>query len=237
MPTKEFDENDFILYTNYFGICTKNAKKLAKKYKNLILDNAQSFFTEKIGLATFNSPRKFVGVPDGAYLFCDKKLEENLPQDTSFERVSHLIKRLDIDAKFGYQDFCANDDSLENEPIETMSNFTQKVLKSVNYKKIKKQRIENFNTLHKKLQKTNELKFDINSSDVPMVYPYMIKKEGLREHFNNNGIFIEQYWQPLDSNTIEADFQKYILPLPIDQRYNKYDMERILDKIEYLYIS
>ena len=33
MPTKEFEENNFILYTNYFGICTKNAKKLAKNIK------------------------------------------------------------------------------------------------------------------------------------------------------------------------------------------------------------
>ena len=59
MPAQNFGENDFVLYTNYFGICTKNAQILAKKYKNLILDNAQSFFTEKIGLASFNSSRKF----------------------------------------------------------------------------------------------------------------------------------------------------------------------------------
>ncbi len=233
MPSKEFNEDDFILYTNYFGICTKNAKKLAKKYKNLILDNAQSFFTEKIGLASFNSARKFVGVPDGAYLFCNKKIKEDLPQDISFERVSHLIKRLDIDTKFGYQDFCSNEDSLENEPVETMSNFTQKVLKSIDYEQIKKQRIENFNTLHKKLGKTNEIQIDINSTDVPMVYPYMIKNESLRKHLINNGVYVEQYWQPLDSKSIEADFQKYILPLPIDQRYNKDDMERILDIILY----
>ena len=155
-----------------------------------------------------------------------------MPQDTSFERVSHLIKRADIDAKFGYQDFCTNEDSLENEPVEIMSNFTQKILKSIDYEKIKKQRIENFNTLHKKLQKTNELKIDINSSDVPMVYPYMIKKEGLRKHLINNEIYVAQYWQPLESDTIEADFQKYILPLPIDQRYNKKDIQRIIEVIE-----
>ena len=100
---------NYILYTNYFGICTKNAKKLAKKYKNLILDNAQSFFTEPIGLASFNSARKFFGVPDGAYLFCNKKIGEELQINKSYERFSHLLKRLDINAQFGYEDFCKNE--------------------------------------------------------------------------------------------------------------------------------
>ena len=47
MPTMELPENSYILYTNYFGICAKNVKDLAKKYKNLIIDNAQAFYMPK----------------------------------------------------------------------------------------------------------------------------------------------------------------------------------------------
>ena len=76
MPTIIFDDNSYVLYTNYFGICAKNIKELAKKYKNLIVDNAQAFYMPKYGIASFNSLRKFFGVPDGSFLMCDKTINE-----------------------------------------------------------------------------------------------------------------------------------------------------------------
>ena len=63
-PTCDFKENDFILYPNYFGVCNENVLKLAKKYKNLIVDNAHSFYFEPVGIASFNSVRK--SVPNGS---------------------------------------------------------------------------------------------------------------------------------------------------------------------------
>ena len=74
LPTEKFEENDFILYTNYFGINSKNCKILAKKYPNLIVDNSHSFFCKPLGLASFNSLRKFFNVQNGAYLFTSKQL-------------------------------------------------------------------------------------------------------------------------------------------------------------------
>lgn len=52
MPIVDIHENDYILYTNYFGICAKNVKKLAKKFKNLIVDNSQAFYMPKYGIAS-----------------------------------------------------------------------------------------------------------------------------------------------------------------------------------------
>ena len=58
------------LYTNYFGIKDDFISIIAKKLKNLIIDNAQSFFSKPLeGIDTFYSARKFFGVPDGAYLY------------------------------------------------------------------------------------------------------------------------------------------------------------------------
>ena len=59
MPVNDFGKDYFILYPNYFGICSKNVQILSKKYKNLIVDNAHSFYSDSLGLASFNSLRKF----------------------------------------------------------------------------------------------------------------------------------------------------------------------------------
>ena len=77
MPAVEMPTNEYILYTNYFGVCSNNIKKLFQKYPLLIVDCAQSFYSNKMGLASFNSARKFFGVPDGAYLFTDKIVDYN----------------------------------------------------------------------------------------------------------------------------------------------------------------
>ena len=160
MPKVEFDENDFILYTNYFGICAKQIKNLAKIYKNLIIDNAMSFFTPHFGLASFYSPRKFFGVADGGILLCDKKLDEKFAKDTSYQRFSHLIKRVDISSNFAYEDFNQNNDSLNDEPIKEMSNLTDKMLQNCDYTHAKEKRMSNFSYLAKELDGINLLKFE-----------------------------------------------------------------------------
>lgn len=231
MPTMNFPENSYILYTNYFGICAKNVKTLAKKYKNLIIDNAQAFYMPKYGIASFNSIRKFFGVPDGALLQTDKILDEKLEQDKSFDRCSHLLKRLDIDAQYGYQDFCQNDNSLINEDIKTISNLTKTIFNSINIKSAKQIRLENFNFLNKHLNKTNELDISLTTDDVPMVYPYLIRDDKLRNVLIQNKIYVATYWDTQQSDTLEWVFQKYLLPLPIDQRYRTENLERILEVI------
>lgn len=230
-PVCDFPEDSFILYTNYFGVCARNVKKLAQKYKNLIIDNAQAFYMPKFGIASFNSIRKFFGVSDGAYLVCDKKLEENFEQDTSYQRFSHLLKRIDVNAQFGYDDFCKNDDSLCNEEIKLMSNLTRSIFASFDVESAKQKRLENFKILNDALCQTNELKFNLDIDDVPMVYPYLIKNENLKQKLIKNKIYIATYWSPMPKDYKEGIFQKYLVPLPIDQRYGENEMKRIIEVI------
>src|SRR5690606_8875362 len=75
-------EQSAFLYTNYFGLKDAFIESLASSAGNLIVDNAQSFFSRPIpGIDTLYSARKFFGVSDGAYLYCDTKLEGTLPID------------------------------------------------------------------------------------------------------------------------------------------------------------
>ena len=231
LPQSEFRENEFILYTNYFGVCAKNVKQLAKKYKNLIIDNAQAFYMPKYGIASFNSVRKFFGVSDGAILYCDKKFEGDFSVDTSYNRFSHLLKRIDVAASFGYSDFCTNDDSLGDEPIKYMSNLTKAILSCADVEGAKQKRLQNYKTLHEFLNCTNELDINLDIDDFPMVYPYLVRDENLKQRLIKNKIYVATYWNPLPDEYMEGIFQKYLVPLPIDQRYAKIDMEKIVEVI------
>lgn len=230
-PVNDFPRDAYILYTNYFGICSKQVKKMSENYKNLIVDNSQAFYMPECGFASFNSIRKFFGVSDGAFLNCKKQLNIKLEQDTSYQRFSHLLKRLDVNASFSYQDFKDNDNSLIDEPIKLISNLTKSIYQSIDINRAKDIRLINFNYLDSHLSQSNELKFKLSKYDIPMVYPYLCKKAGLRGKLIKNKIYVAQYWEEMPENTQEEFFQKYLLPLPIDQRYTIDDMKKIIEVI------
>lgn len=227
-------ENEAFLYTNYYGLKQDCVLKLASCFGNrLIVDNAQAFYAKPIhGIDTFYSARKFFGVADGAYLYTDKLLEEEFPQDESFDRMSHLLKRVDASAEFGFSDFRANDESLIGQPIMSMSNLTAAILESIDYDNAAKQRRENFLLLDSVLGGQNKIRFELNSDAVPMVYPYWTKDDSLRKKLIENKIFVATYWpnvcQWCQKGNMEQEFVSDLLPLPIDQRYGKQDMENVV---------
>ena len=230
------EEGAAFLYTNYFGIKQKCVQKLATQYGDrLIVDNAQAFYSKPLkGVDTFYSARKFFGVADGAYLYTDARIDDEFEQDQSFERMSHLLKRADIGAEFGYQDFQKNDGSLDNNPIRRMSNLTEQVLCSVDYNSCRQKRMDNFNYLHKCLKGSNKLHLDLSDEDVPMVYPYLFDDENLREKLINNRVFVAKYWPNVLSKLgFENEFElaEKLLPLPIDQRNEVQDIQRVIDLI------
>jgi len=100
MPTDEFDKNDFVLYPNYFGVCDKNANKLSKIYPNLILDNAHAFFTQPLGIASFNSAYKF-GLGEFSYLFLKTaEISDFILNDYLDEKLRRREKFIEIHNKY-----------------------------------------------------------------------------------------------------------------------------------------
>lgn len=226
-------EDKYVLVNNYFGVKGRYIKRLATEYPKLIIDDAQSFYAPKVGLAHFKSPRKFFGLPDGGIALCDKWFSQDIPQGISWHRCSHLLIRSDVDAQSGYNEFKKNDASLDDEPIEKMSNLTLKFLSSVDFEYAKRRRLENFSILHKNLKNKNLLSLDLDVDDVPMVYPFLCKDENLRQKLINEKIFVAQYWPDIDvkcsRDSYELTLQQYLIPLPLDQRYDEFDMQRILE--------
>lgn len=232
----ELRAGEYLLLTNYFGIKDCYVSGMAGKYGDrLIVDNAQSYYSKPIpGIKTFYSPRKFVGVPDGGIAFIGEKVDmTQYPVDCSWDRCSHLLKRLDINAGAGYMDFKTNSHMLVNQPIRQMSNLTRALLSSIDFERIKKVRCNNFSFLHERLGKSNKLLMDDFGGDCPMVYPYYTDDESLRKKLIDNRIFVATYWPNVlswcNADKVESFLTKNIIPIPVDQRYGKHDMEHLIN--------
>lgn len=233
----QLEKNEGFLYTNYFGLKTQCVEKLSKYYgKHLIADHTQAFFSPPCAdVDTFYSARKFFGLPDGAYLFTDSPLTMLLEQDCSYQRCSHLLKRIDLGASEGYPDFNANTQDLANTPLRRMSNLTEALLGNIDYDTVRAQRIDNYRTLDKALKTSNFLQFATTPNDVPLVYPYLSDSPNLKHKLIEERIFVATYW-PNVLQWVSADTCEYMLAqntcfLPIDQRYDASDMEKIINII------
>ena len=227
------EQDEALLYTNYYGLKQRYVEYLAQKVgSRLIVDNTQAFYAKPLpGIDTFYTCRKFFGVADGAYLYCDAVLDEEIEQDYSYDRMAHLLKRVDLSAEEGFADFRRVDDGLDNQPIRKMSKLTQRMMQSIDYEAIAKKRKKNYLMLHETLGGENNLELPLELDAVPMVYPYLTPVKGLRERLIENKIFVARYWpNVLDwttKNDIEYQFTHMLLPLPIDQRYGKTEMDTL----------
>lgn len=232
------ESEDALLYTNYFGLKQTYVERLARLYgKQLIVDNTQAFYAKPItDVDTFYTCRKFFGVSDGAYLYTDAKAGFEIEQDVSYDRVSFLMKRLDLGAEAGYADFREQSERLAGQPIKRMSNLTEQMMKGIDYRSVIQRRRENYKYLHQYLAETNQLSLELDEDAVPMVYPYLTKNGKLKQKLIDERIYVATYWPNVLECTSEKDFECLLVRnacfLPIDQRYGIGEMERILNVIQ-----
>jgi len=228
---KKIPREAFVLYTNYYGICAKNIREMARQYPRLIVDNAQGFYMPPTGFASFYSPRKFFGVSDGGFLYSPQKLPTSFPRGESYQRCSHLLKRLDLSASDAYEDFQKNDAMLGNEDIRYMSKLTERILQSIDYGIAKERRMSNFNWLHSRLGDYNALRLNLDKDDVPMVYPFFCGDKTLRQRLIAAKIHVARYWPGIEnycpSDAFELTLRDNVIPLPCDQRYSVAEMKKI----------
>lgn len=230
-------DNDSIIVNNYFGIQDGYVRRLAEYYgRQIIIDNAQAWYMPAdSGVRMFYSPRKFFGLPDGGIAYIENfgtnevKLEE---RDLSYERCRHLLKRIDSGPESGYEDFKRNSENLKQDRLKRMSNLTEALLKSIDYEDAKNRRKTNYRMLHEAFGSINELNLPkMETFECPMVYPLLIKHDSLRKKLISNKIFVASYWPGVEGE-VETYLQKYLLPLPIDQRYEADDMRKIIKIIQ-----
>ena len=235
IETPLLGDGEYIVFNNYFGLQDEFIESLSQRYgSRMIVDNAQAWYARTLTqIPTFYSPRKFFGVPDGGVVCGIEDSNIVLSRDYSADRCSHLLKRLDDDASSGYFDFKNNSKILESEELKSMSELTRCMLSSIDFGYVLKKRRENYQQLSEMLDFSNQLELpDINSFQCPMVFPYLTADCNLRTKLISNKIYVATYWpnviEECSKDSVEYKLAKMLLPLPIDQRYNSSDMDRIV---------
>jgi len=240
-PVQEYQLSidEAFLYTNYFGLKQETVIKLASVYQSqLIVDNTLAFYAKSIkGIDTFYSARKFFGVPDGAYLYTNTIWEnEVFEQSISYDRLSHLFKRIDLSIEEGRADHQNNEQKLDEDPIKLMSKLTDKLLMGIDYEAIKNKRIENYLFLDEFLKNENLLKINYSKDSVPMIYPFLSKVNDLRERLVKNKIYTMIYWGNVlewcSNDKTEYFLAKNIIALPVVQTYDKENMSQIIEILQ-----
>lgn len=102
-------DGEWLYFVNYYSqFDNDQIAQYVQKYGRVIVDNAQSYFQPPIsGVDTLYTCRKYFGVADGAFLYTDAVLEEELPLDESFERMHFLLGRFERTASEFYGEYAA----------------------------------------------------------------------------------------------------------------------------------
>lgn len=234
--------NDWVCLVNFYGVFDDgDMQALMQQYPRLIVDYTHAFFQQPLkGMNVLYSCRKFFGVPDGAYLILGEgegeKIYETLPQDLSFERMHFLLGRFEAGASPFYQEYAQNNDFFANEPVKRMSKLTHNLLRAIDYPRVCGQRTENFAFLHRQLKEKNVLNLP-PAIEGAYAYPFWfngdkISGKEIRRRLIAQQIYIPMLWPEVcsleEASPLERQMTENILPLPVDQRYNRGDMEEIL---------
>ena len=141
--------DEAVVIVNYFGVMSlERLKGLASNYKKVIIDNSQAFFAKQIENAmNVYSARKFMGVPDGAYVIGEGAHigVKEYPQCYSSDTAAFLLIRSEYGCEGkGYAARSLNEERIDSEDIMQMSVLTKKLLDAADYDRIIKKRRENF---------------------------------------------------------------------------------------------
>lgn len=228
-----YSDNEYVYIVNYYGqLSNACIEALKDSLGNIIVDNVQAFFQKPVdNVDTLYSCRKFFGVPDGAYLYTDTKLNMELEIDVSYDRMSFLLGRFEKTANEFYQQYVANNQLFKTESMKRMSALTHNLLRGVDYERVRNVRTYNFRFLDEKLSAINKL--ELKETDGAFMYPlYIDNGHKTRKMLHKKNIYVPTLWPDTfdicRKGEIEYDMAENILPLPIDQRYNINDMEYII---------
>ncbi len=234
---KALGENEWLYIVNFYGQLDNDYLTAWKrKYGRVIVDNAQSYFQMPVdGLDTLYTCRKYFGVADGAFLYTDAKLDRELPQDESFERMHFLLGRYERSANEFYSEYVLNNKLFATEPVKRMSRLTENLLHGIDYDAVAKRRQENFEFLDEEFRDINEL--NLKSVYGAFMYPLLVQNGSeIRKALQKEKIYIPTLWPNVMKEcrvgSLEYHYAADILPIPIDQRYGKEDMIKIAEMVK-----
>ena len=230
----DLEEDEWLYLVNYYGqLSNETISEYVHEFRRVIVDQSQAYFQMPLNdTDTLYTCRKWFGVADGAFLYTNTVLDEELPVDVSYDRMRFLLGRYERCASEFYSEYRANNVFFAGEPIKKMSRLTQNLLHGIDYKKVEQTRSENFEYLHTRLKSINQLK--VGSAN--FMYPLLVENgKEIRTKLQAEKIYIPTLWPDVFDLVKPEDTEYFlaenILPLPVDQRYNKEDMETVVQEV------
>lgn len=235
-------DDEAVLFVNYYGVMSNaRMRELASLSKHPIIDNCQAFFCEPIEDAmNIYSCRKFVGVPDGAYVIGEgaTKFLDEYSQCYSSDTAVFLLMRIEYGCEGkGYEARSVNEHRIDAEDCMKMSKLTRSILDGTDYNHIKNKRRENFAIVHELLggiNKLNPLQY-YDEKTIPMVYPLVVEDEELIQKLFKAKHFQGHWWSYICNEQPEGGFEhwisRFVIPLTIDQRYGREELEYLANII------
>ncbi|GKX65526.1 DegT/DnrJ/EryC1/StrS family aminotransferase [Inconstantimicrobium mannanitabidum] len=248
-----------VFFIDYFGFYYDQAtlqyfKGLKEQNIVLIEDAVQMLwfsFKSFIGDYVFNSYRKFLPI-DGSIVLCNKIKQYNFEKDSYYENVNlarakkTLFQQFDIGNEEEFLSLYGNaeEEYYRREKIIGIDDESKKVLTRVDYEFIQNKRKENYSYLYDNLVRNNKIQIIYNKNlikdNTVLGLPILIENRNeVRKKLRQANIYCPVHWNILNeewsSKYVDSRYiSERIITLPIDQRYDLYDMNRLLDEINRL---
>ena len=235
-PPDQVKAGELYVCVNYLGLMGSLATALGATLKEGgVVDDSQAFFRRGAADAwSFNSARKFLGVPDGAYLYGPASRDVTaLPR--AVPTSEHLTRALDGDGEVAYRLFRLHEASLDDGP-RGMSELTARLMEGIDYARVAARRRANYLVLDGLLTERNRLCLSLEADDVPLYYPFLPPAR-LREELIRRGVFVPSLWpevasRPGDAFAWERELATLLCPLPVDQRYDAEEMRDVAARVK-----
>ena len=226
---------ELMLVVNYFGVQTPLVAAAVERHADrLVVDDTQAFFRRgSADVWSFNSARKFFGVPDGGFLYgpAAGDLGDLPPSDV--DDCDHLLARLSGDDGLAWDRFKQHEARIGIE-LRAMSSTSTRLLDAVDMAEARRRRQENFEALHRRLRAVNTiaLPLDAAASEGPMCYPFLPAADVDRSALTRLGVYVPTFWPEVLTRAgggfdWERTAAHRLLPLPIDHRYGAQEMDTL----------
>lgn len=230
-------EEDALLLVNYFGVTGAAVAEAAAHHHGPVLVDATTALDTPMPETAdgiFYSFRKFLPVADGGAALARYPLSL-LPaeNDDSSARMAYMRLRTEQGACAAASAAQAAEDSLAAPP-RLLSPQSRARLRRMPTAAYAARRRANYRLLHAALAPLNRLSLP-ESPPCPMCYPFVSAIPDLRDSLVDAGVALPLYWPEVIDATeayeTENRLARTLLPLPLDQRYDEADMERLLGAI------
>ncbi len=230
--------DELIVLVDHFGVRSTATRALAVELgPRAILDETHAFYAgaPPAGLWSFNSARKFFGVPDGGYVFGPHALPPPGQRNTKGS-ADHLVLGALGETTAALEAFRANEAGMMSD-IVAGSVLGKALLSRYDHRAMRAQRAMNAARAHEVLGHLNELDIELDANCAPLCYPLLLKEPVALAPLHAAGLFIPRYWPELQQRSRRAEFAKEVeraerlIAFPIDQRYSVEEVEQWAERL------